>query len=75
MEYVYLQIIGLIFILYNKTEMYERFDKMLKEVDDEYRNTLINFTKYKLVMFAMAKIMEMTIEQQNQIALYLYNNI
>lgn len=48
---------------------------MLKEVDDEYRNTLINFTKYKLVMFAMAKIMEMTIEQQNQIALYLYNNI
>ena len=62
-------------ILYNKTEMYEKFDKMLKEVDDEYRNTLINFTKYKLVMFAMAKIMEMTIEQQNQIAVYLYNNI
>lgn len=62
-------------ILYNKTEMYEKFDTILKEVDEEYRTTLINFAKYKLVMFVMAKIMEMTIEQQNQIVLYLYNNI
>ena len=62
-------------ILYNKTEMYEKFDTILKEVDEEYRTTLINFSKYKLVMFVMAKIMEMTIEQQNQIVLYLYNNI
>ena len=46
-------------ILYNKTEMYEKFDTMLKEVDEEYRTTLINFAKYKLVMFAMAKLMEM----------------
>ena len=30
-------------ILYNKTEMYEKFDTMLKEVDEEYRTTLINF--------------------------------
>ena len=34
------------------------FDTMLKEVDEEYRTTIINFTKYKLVMFVMAKIME-----------------
>lgn len=33
-------------ILYNKTEMY-----ILKEIDGEYRTTLINFAKYKLVMF------------------------
>lgn len=46
-------------ILYNKTEMYERFDTMLKEVDEEYRTTLINFSKYFNVMFTMAKIMEM----------------
>ena len=44
-------------ILYNKTEMYEIFDTMLKEVDEEYRTTLINFAKYHLIMFAMAKIM------------------
>ena len=62
-------------ILYNKTEMYEKFDTMLKEVDEEYRTTLINFGKYKLVMFAMTKLMEMKEEQQNQVALYLFNHI
>ena len=62
-------------ILYNKTEMYEKFDTMLKEVDEEYRTTLINFAKYKLVMITMAKIMEMTKEGQNQTVLFLFNNI
>ena len=60
-------------ILYNKTEIYEKFDTMLKEVDEEYRTTLINFAKYKLVMFTMAKIMEMTKEERNNVALYLFN--
>ena len=32
-------------ILYNKTEMYEKFDTMLKEGDEAYRTTLINFAK------------------------------
>ena len=58
---------------YNKPEMYAKFDKMLKEVDEEYRTTLINFAKYHLIMFAMAKIMEMTKEEQNQVAFYLFN--
>ena len=62
-------------ILYNKTEMYEKFDTMLKEVDEEYRTTIINFAKYKLVMFVMAKIMEMTKEEQNQTAMYLFNRL
>ena len=62
-------------ILYNKTEMYEKFDTMLKEVDEEYRTTLINFAKYKLVMFTMAKIMEMEITERNKIALFLFNDI
>ena len=62
-------------ILYNKTEMYEKFDTMLKEVDEEYRTTLTNFAKYKLVIFAMAKLMEMPNEEQNQTALYLFNCI
>ncbi len=46
---------------------------MLKEIDEEYRTTLINFAKYKLVMFAMAKLMEMEITEQNKVALYLFN--
>ena len=58
---------------YDKPEMYAKFDKMLKEVDEEYRTTLINFAKYHLIMFAMAKIMEMTKEEQNQVAFYLFN--
>lgn len=60
---------------YDKPEMYVEFDNMLKEVDQEYRTTLINFAKYHLIMFAMAKIMEMTKEEQNQVALYLFNSI
>ena len=61
-------------ILYNKTEMYEKFDTMLKEVDEEYRTTLINFAKYKIVMFTMARIMEMETSERNKIILYLVND-
>ena len=62
-------------LIYNTKENYEKFDTMLKEVDEEYRTTLINFAKYKLVMFAMAKLMEMESTEQNKIALYLFNCI
>ena len=47
----------------------------LKEVDENYRTTLINFAKYKIVMFAMAKLMEMETAEQNQVALYVFNNL
>lgn len=60
---------------YYKPEMYEKFDSKLKELDDEYRTTIINFNKYPTITFAMAKIIEMSKEEQNQVALYLYNNI
>ena len=62
-------------LIYNTKENYEKFDTMLKEVDEEYRTTLINFAKYKLVMFAMAKIMEMDKTEQNKVSLYLFNII
>ena len=55
--------------------MYEKFDTMLKEVDEEYKTTLINFAKYKLVMFTMSKIMEMKETKRNKIVLYLFNSI
>ena len=60
---------------YDKPDMYKYFDSLLKEIDIEYRTTLVNFAKYHLIMFAMAKIMEMTKEEQNQTALFLFNNI
>ena len=62
-------------LIYNTKENYEKFDTMLKEVDEEYRTTLINFAKYKLVMFTMAKIMEMEQVERNKITLYLFNTI
>ena len=62
-------------LIYNTKENYEKFETMLKDIDEEYRTTLINFAKYKLVMFAMAKLMEMKTTEQNKVALYLFNNI
>lgn len=55
--------------------MYKHFDKLLKEIDIEYRTTLVNFANYHYVIFTMAKVMEMTKEEQNQIALFLFNSI
>ena len=58
-------------LIYNTKEYYEKFDNMLKDVDEEYRTTLINFRKYNIVMFAMAKLIEMDTTEQNKVALYL----
>ena len=60
---------------FNTKENYEKFDNMLKSIDEEYRTTNINIAKYFNVMFAEAKLMESPVEQQNQVALYLFNNI
>ena len=62
-------------LIYNTKENYEKFDTMLKAIDEECRTTLINFGKYKLIMFAMAKLMEMETTEQNKVALYLFNSI
>ena len=32
-------------LIYNTKENYEKFDNMLKSIDEEYRITLINFEK------------------------------
>jgi len=62
-------------LIYNTKENFEKSDYMLKSIDEEYRTTLINFGKYKIVMLAMAKLMEMETTEQNKVALYLFNNI
>ena len=62
-------------LIYNTKENYEKFDTILKDTDEEYRTTIINFSKYNLVTFAMAKLMEMDTTEQNKVALYLFNNI
>ena len=62
-------------LIYNTKDYYEKFDTMLKDRDIGYRSTRINFSKYKPVMFAMAKLVEMKTNDQNKVALYLYNNL
>ena len=62
-------------LIYNTKENYEKFDSMLKYIDEEYRTTLIDFSKYKLIMFAMAKLMEMETTEQNIVSLYLFNTL
>ena len=60
---------------YNKAHIHSIFDKRLKEIDNEYLTSYVNMRKYPIILFIMAKIMEMNNNQQNQIAMYLYNNI
>ena len=62
-------------LIYNTKENNDKFDSMLKDIDEEYRTTLIDFSKYKLVMLAMSKLIEMDTIEQNKIALYLFNII
>ena len=62
-------------LIYNTKGYYEKFDSMLKDIDEEYRTTLIDFSKYKLIMFVMAKLMEMETTEQNQVTMYLYISI
>ena len=60
-------------IKYNKAHIHSIFDKRLKEIDNEYLTSYVNMRKYPIILFVMAKIMEMTGTEQNQIAMYLYN--
>ena len=60
---------------YNKSHIHSIFDKRLKEIDNEYLASYVNMRKYTTILFVMAKIMEMNKQEQNQIAMYLYNSI
>lgn len=35
----------------------------------------MNFAEYPYIMFAMAKIMEINLSEQNQVVLFLFNSI
>ena len=60
---------------YNKAHIHSIFDKRLKEIDNEYLASYVNMRKYPVVRFVMAKIMEMNNQEQNQVAMYMYNSI
>ena len=60
---------------YDKKEMLDKFDNRLKEIDEEYRTSIVDFSKYKLVMLTMVKITELAVAEQNKVALFLFNGI
>lgn len=62
-------------LVYNKAKMFNYFDNLLKEIDKTYKMSYINFNKYPIIRFAMAKIMEMDNHEQNKTALFLFNKI
>ena len=60
---------------YNKAHIHSVFDKKLKELENEYLTSYVNMRKYPTILFAMAKINEMDSTEQNQVTIYLFNNI
>ena len=60
---------------YDKAHIHSVFDKRLKETDNEYLTSYVNMRKYPIILFIMAKIIEINNNQQNQIAMYLYNTL
>ncbi len=57
---------------YDKKEMFKKFDTRLKEIDEEYIQNL-NIPKY--ILMIVARITELSKEEQNKIGIYLFNNI
>ena len=60
---------------YNKAHIHSIFDKRLKEIDNEYLTSYVNIRKNPAILFVMAKIMGMKNQEQNQIAMFLFNSI
>ena len=57
---------------YDKKEMFEKFDTRLKEIDEDYR---ISQNIPKHILMIVARITELSKEDQNKIGLYLFNGI
>lgn len=56
-------------LYYDKEEIFERFNIRLKEIDEDRKN--LNIPKY--ILMIVARIIELSKEEQNQIGLYLFN--
>ena len=60
---------------YNKAQIFNKMDAKLKEIDKEYTISFSGIENHPLVLFASSKIMELTKEEQNRIALHLVNTL
>lgn len=48
---------------FNKKEILAKADKRLREIDEEYRMTIVNISKYKTVLLTTARITELALEE------------
>lgn len=62
-------------ISYDKKEMLKTADTRLREIAEEYRTTIVNMAKYGTVLLTTAMITELAPEEQNQIMMYICNNL
>lgn len=60
-------------ISYDKAKIFNKIDAKLKEIDKEYTISFKGIEDHPIVLFAASKIMELTIEEQNRVAMYLVN--
>mgnify|MGYP006078988889 FL=1 len=57
---------------YDKKEMFEKFDTRLKEIDEDY---IMSQNIPKHILMIVARITELSKEDENKIGLYLFNCI
>ena len=57
---------------YDKKEIFEKFDTRLKEIDEDY---IMSQNIPKHILMIVARITELSKEDQNKIGLYLFNCI
>ena len=60
---------------YDKAKIFNKMDAKLKEIDKEYTISFSGIENHPLVLFAASKIMKLSKEEQNRVALYLINCI
>lgn len=49
--------------------------KRLRELDEEYRTSIVNMIKYKTVLLITYMITEFNKEEQNKVVMFLINSI
>ena len=59
---------------YDTADLCNYYDCLLREIDEDY-SKCYSFHKFFTVNFTMAKLIEMRKEGQNQVALFLFNDI
>lgn len=62
-------------ISYDKAKIFNKIDTKLKELDKEYTISFKGIEDHPIVLFAASKIMELTKEEENRIAMYLVNTL